>query len=457
MTENHAPAQQHWRRGYLPRSGWRVDLILGLAAVALTACSSVPDALNPVEWYKGAEEAVLGGDDDEATGTETTGEGQRAAADMPGEDRPFPNLADVPERPETRTPAEITQLTEGLVADRARSRYSQDSVPLQGMSSQSRPSLGGSTDTIPSMLPDGVPNGAGAGSLEDPAVERASAASVQRLVPFRPGAAPRPAAGAPAPEGLVQSVPPPPSAVPPPRTAPPAVAFSDAPPPARGGPPPSPPGMSREPPPPPTFSDAPPPAPPPPAAAPEAGRDALASSPPPAPPLTAPPPPTLSEPGGGPGAATGDAASGRPAVALPPEPGVAATAEQAEAGADRQQAAAAGRRRIATIPFGDGSAQLGDRERDVLRQVVELHKEEGGTIRIVGRSSGPDEAGTSAEDISRRRAIAVAEELVRLGVDREQLQLAARPQPRVDSSAGETRRDEAGQAAERRAEIFFVN
>ena len=39
-----------------------------LATVALTAllsgCSSVPDALNPVEWYKGARDAIVGDEEE---------------------------------------------------------------------------------------------------------------------------------------------------------------------------------------------------------------------------------------------------------------------------------------------------------------------------------------------------------------------------------------------------------
>lgn len=86
-------------------------LLAALSAAALLAgCSSVPDEVNPVEWYRGAS-AWVAGDEEESTAS--------SLAEPATEDVPFPNLASVPERPEpTPEPAAVEEMIASLEADR---------------------------------------------------------------------------------------------------------------------------------------------------------------------------------------------------------------------------------------------------------------------------------------------------------------------------------------------------
>lgn len=72
-----------------------------LVAGVLTACSSVPDAVNPVEWYKGASDMISG--------------------------RERPEVASpVPGKPELQNTADQRKdLTKGLVADRGNAQYAE--------------------------------------------------------------------------------------------------------------------------------------------------------------------------------------------------------------------------------------------------------------------------------------------------------------------------------------------
>lgn len=99
-----------------PVSNHRFRLLGSLTAVMLIAgCSSVPDAMNPVEWYRGTIDALSGGEEEQAE--------EQA---VPGEDDEFPNLASVPDRPSTDA-----EVGEGLVADPNAPKYA-DSIQLQG-------------------------------------------------------------------------------------------------------------------------------------------------------------------------------------------------------------------------------------------------------------------------------------------------------------------------------------
>ena len=108
------------------------------AAVLLTAvggCSRVPDAINPVEWYKNAKEFFAGEDDKKPAATESDKKQSTLAADRgkppPGVGKPAPNLGSFPNRaPITR--AERSRLAaQGLVSDREGRRYSAESIQRQ--------------------------------------------------------------------------------------------------------------------------------------------------------------------------------------------------------------------------------------------------------------------------------------------------------------------------------------
>lgn len=81
----------------------------------LGGCSSVPDAVNPVEWYHGAVDAFS----DDETAEDTASQTENAAT-VPGEDEDFPSLASVPERPSVESGDDVTA---GLIADPNKPQY----------------------------------------------------------------------------------------------------------------------------------------------------------------------------------------------------------------------------------------------------------------------------------------------------------------------------------------------
>lgn len=415
---------------------------LGVAVsvvLALGACSSVPDAANPIEWYKSAERAVTGDDqtaDDATEASAATNAPAYTPPEIPGRDQPFPNLGEGPERPVVRTPAETSRLTEGLIADRTRSRHAERGIPLQGMSGERRSALPAMTDggqaldadspvvtAGPSSAqvvrtgigPAAPPRGEGTAQSQGPAERRAAAGIAERGMPSTAAAR---APGAPAARQA--------------GSAPSRLAFSDS-------PPPSGPSVSTSAPPPrPRFSDVAPP------------TLGLTSAPPPRqqpaplePPVAAPddllppPPPMTASP------ATDEVTAGSGTNA-------AAESEVAALGQAADPAAQASRsEKVASIPFGPDT-QIGEKERDILRQVAALHQQRGGTIRIVGHGAAAageqsSQEGTMNEQISLERANAVAQELIRLGVSRQQIRAVAT-----------TGTPASGEASAAGAEVYFI-
>jgi outer membrane protein OmpA-like peptidoglycan-associated protein len=113
---------------------------------------------------------------------------------------------------------------------------------------------------------------------------------------------------------------------------------------------------------------------------------------------------------------------------------------------------------IALIYFQNGSASLSEDDRSVIQEVAELQRASGGVIQIVGHASmaaGSTDPATNEEanyDISLARANAVANALLREGIDSANVQVAA---------AGSTEPEyyeftPTGEAGNRRAEIYLV-
>ena len=110
----------------------------------------------------------------------------------------------------------------------------------------------------------------------------------------------------------------------------------------------------------------------------------------------------------------------------------------------------------ATVYFANGSARLNGEAKAIVRGVAETWKTRGGAVRVVGHASR--QAGDIAAQrrklvnfhVSLDRATAVANELIRLGVDGSAIQVAAvgDSRPALDESMPE------GEAENRRAEIF---
>lgn len=402
-------------------AGVRLGLVVS-AGLAFGACSSAPDAVSPAQEYQGAERAPAG---DSQSGSDASTASAAANApvytppEIAGRDQPFPNLGEGPQRPVVRTPAETSQLTEGLIADRTRSRHASRGIPLQGMSGERRSALSAMADGGSSFDSEAPAVAAGSSS---PEVIRA------RLGPAAPTSAqdaaqgPGPRGGQPvaatagrvgpstdvarAPGGAAAARGP--GAA---RGTSSPVAFSDTPPPS------GPTVSTSAPPPPPRFADV---APPtlgltsaPPRQQPEPVAPASASIddlPPPPPP--GPASPALSE--AAPAADVGSMA----------RDDVAALGEATEPPSSSPRS-----EKVATVRF-ERETELGESERAILREVAALHQQRGGRIRVVGHHSAKDgsgsvEDGTRNEQASLARANAVAQELVRLGVDRQEISTAA--------------------------------
>ncbi len=381
---------------------------VALAAVfTLSACSSVPDYANPVEWYRGVADWVSSDDSDTESGlvAATPPAEQRA----PGGDQPFPSLATTPERPTPTPPEQRQQIAEGLAADRDRARYT-DEVLRRGPAS--------SASTQVAAAPPPPPAPVAAAPAPAPAEpprparppERTETATMTAPVPVPP---PAPLGSPPPPPGLERVTPPP---------APPAVTRTlDAPP---------------APPPPPQMADVR-----------SVYEQRLAESAPATAPVAAAPAPA---PAPAPTVAAAPAAAPDPAPAMGVElaalPGGDAVAEQPSVSVQ-----------VADIYFAHGSASLDGRDRRVLREVIALQKARGGRIRVVGhashRTGSMDLAAHKLANfsISVARANAVARELVQLGADRNVVLASAR----ADLEPVYREIMPNGEAGNRRAEVFL--
>ena len=112
---------------------------------------------------------------------------------------------------------------------------------------------------------------------------------------------------------------------------------------------------------------------------------------------------------------------------------------------------------MALVFFRHGSARLVRADVAVLEEVVRLHKERGGLIRVIGHASQGSTSRNVAQqklanfNISLARANAVARELVRLGVRSDRIQVAAAgaQQPLYYET------QPTGEAGNRRVEIYL--
>jgi outer membrane protein OmpA-like peptidoglycan-associated protein len=112
---------------------------------------------------------------------------------------------------------------------------------------------------------------------------------------------------------------------------------------------------------------------------------------------------------------------------------------------------------VAVIQFGRASSGLGGRDGEILRTIAQIQKKNGGTVRIVahaeqdvtGSSAGQIEQGNY--DVSRRRAINIADRLMALGVPRSAIvaEAASDSEPKYATNTAR------GIEANRRAEIFL--
>jgi outer membrane protein OmpA-like peptidoglycan-associated protein len=273
-------------------------------ALLLAGCSSLPSSMNPVTWWHDLQGGAIA----------------EQRPPPPGTDQPYPNLATVPPKPAEPDRAALTNLSNGLISDRANAQHLAALAPLADPSSPSAsPELFGK-GTVPPPPPP-PPPGTKTASASLPAAEAPAAPPTPAAPPAASGPVPAPSK---APIGAVQSAP----------LEPPAGTAQTASPPATaGGPqttPPAPAGGAAQSNPmaqPPGAAANAPLAPP--------GATALpttASAPPPPLPTTPPPPPNLGPASPPPSTVPATATASAPAApkaaaqASPPAPPPAAAA-----------------------------------------------------------------------------------------------------------------------------------
>ena len=119
-------------RGAVQGAGARRLAVLLLAGLAAAGCADVPNAVNPVSWYRGARDAIVGENPPPSTRPAVVQRDQTRAGTQAS--APYPNLASVPEAPRVASnPASRQAAQQGLAADRA-SAEAADTALRQGTS-----------------------------------------------------------------------------------------------------------------------------------------------------------------------------------------------------------------------------------------------------------------------------------------------------------------------------------
>jgi outer membrane protein OmpA-like peptidoglycan-associated protein len=385
------------RRGVNGGFLWRGIATAVAASVLLGGCSSVPDAVNPVKWYENTVD-LFSGDDN----------GQAAAKPQPapGGEKAFPDIGTVPERPQVSDVSSRQQIAEGLVGDREKRRYA------------------------PTISRQGAPSNV----LGENQAVAAVPATPTGAVPALPAT--------PSPVAPVQAAPVPKPAM--------AGTMAAATPPA--------PRVSLEPPPMPKL----------------AAAGAMAQPADVAPRISQPiPPANAAMPSAGSfdtivisstGIEEGVSGASQPAPATAPRfaapqlamaPTAPPMAPPVSAGSGRT--GNAGSLKVATIQFSTGSSILDSRDQAILRNVVALQTERGGTIRVVGHASSrtvnmdPVRHKMVNYQVSADRAQNIAQALIGLGAGSNTVVVTAK----ADSEPLYFEFMPSGEAGNRRAEIYL--
>ncbi len=138
--------------------GFRVlpSVLLAASFLMLSGCSYVPDAMNPVEWYKDVSDWF--GDEEEGEVMETGPDDvktARAGEGVPGADKDYPKLSSVPDGP---AKGERQRIAEGLAADTADRSYSDEAPPPAPARAVTSPSVAGN-GVLPPPPPMPEPGG----------------------------------------------------------------------------------------------------------------------------------------------------------------------------------------------------------------------------------------------------------------------------------------------------------
>ncbi|HEX4193394.1 MAG TPA: OmpA family protein [Stellaceae bacterium] len=352
-------------------------VILAVTLLGASGCSSVPDAVNPISWYRDAT-GISKNDD--------LGKGENEQNLAEGSNEPYPNLGNVPSAPDNQlSGVDRDKLEKSLVADRNNAQYSADNLRAGDVAS-----------TVPPPAP--------------PAPKSSSTSSTATIA-----SAPEPPPAPPAPPVTTNApTSPPQAASPPPPTPSPAATATPVPPPANKTTANN--TQQRKPV---RGSEAPPaesslqspsipnlPQGETPTAAPPAPRNAQVAN---AAPPSSTRAPVLRPPGSAP-TQQASAPGNAPATAAPHRPGISY--------------------RVADVSFAPGSAYLSGSLRGTIAEIVKIHSSEGGTIRIVGfgESTGKD-AAVAGLTLALDRAQAVAVALTDSGVAAKDIAVEAAPVP----------------------------
>ena len=383
-------------------------VFLGLllpALMLMSGCSDIPDAANPVEWYKDTVGLFSGEGKEERTAKETGKSQSSLVADRnkppPGADKPFPELSSVPARP-----------SRGLVGDTERRKYAKP-IPRQSEPAQSLGSEATAMAVPPAPPPAAVPTIPVAAVPTIPTIPVAPA-------PIAPSSLPPPfaaASSAAAPRSTVRKTYEDRLAQRLPEKSEPMTL-------AKGMP-----GLPQLSPGPQRFATV---------VISSSGVELAAASPGMA--LSRPTPAPISAPTPTPTPAASPA--GRPELAP-----------------SRKPIAAKGGFKVATIQFPNGSFDINAQDQRILDNVSEIFRQRGGELRVVGhassrtRSMDPVKHKIVNFQISAARANTIASELIRLGVPASQIRVVAMS----DVKPLYFEFMPSGEAGNRRAEIYIVN
>ena len=369
----------------------------------VSGCSEIPDAANPAEWYKSTVDFIAGEDDEEEGKTEEQSDLVAGRNTLPpGSEQPFPNLASVPETPQTSTAAERQQIVQGPVADRQQAQYSKEAIRRQGAPVQ--PLRKGAPTAVTDIAPPPTP---GMPEIVTPVAPPPSMVSQ----------APASLSAASPPPGKVTLAPPLPPGSGVTETFQARLAQTTAP----GARPILPPANALA------------------LSGPEQFETVVVSSSGVVAQATqlAAMPAVSSMPLSDVSASSGPVPTAQPAFALP----------------------ARGSVKVATIQFSVGSANLSSRDRQILRDVFALHSQRGGKVRVIGhassrtRSMDPVEHKMVNFQVSVDRASAVARELTGLGMRQQDILVDAVS----DSNPLYYEVMPTGEAGNRRTEVYLEN
>ncbi len=371
-----------WHKG-------RLVLALSLPLV-VAGCSSVPDALNPAEWYRSTVDAISS-DDEEAEAADGQATQAQAAEGAEGDGK-YPPLPGDAERAQAEQ-AQEAQVSEGFVADTQQGQYSSESIARQG-------------EAVSPLQPEKA-------VAEQAPQESAPAAAMPNVQqPMQQAAAPMQAQPPVNTQGmtlqeiykanLAQRLP-----------------YSGTSAPSRPGGQPQPINTGGYYP---------------------AETVVISSS----------------------GVYQGGQATMSPmqvSSGAPTSRMVASVVSEngAHPLSDFNPAAVANSFKVAVIQFGNGAAGLGSKERAILKKVVALHQERGGTIRVVGHASSrtrnmdPVRHKMVNWDVSTSRADTVAKAFLKLGIAANDLYVGAV----ADNEPVYYEVMPSGEAGNRRAEIYI--